>query len=62
MVQWRQLSKQLHTYDEAIARFEDELAEYQSEQNQGNQSLENLAVENDSLAKESSTQRGIGQQ
>ncbi|MDE0817654.1 MAG: AAA family ATPase, partial [Pirellulaceae bacterium] len=52
MVQWRQLSNQLQAYDEAIARFEEELSEYQNQQNQGNQSLESLALENDSLAQQ----------
>ena len=50
MVQWRQLSQQLQAFDEAIARFEEELSEYQNQQNQGNQSLELLATENDTLS------------
>ena len=52
MVQWRQLSKQLLAFDEAIACFEEELSGYQDQQNQGKQSLELLAVENDSLTQQ----------
>jgi chromosome segregation protein len=52
MVQWRQLSKQLQSFDEDIAQFDGELSEYQNQQDQGNQSLQLLESENESLAQE----------
>lgn len=49
MVQWRQLSKQLQSFDEDISRFDAELSDHQNQQDQGNQSLEQLELENESL-------------
>jgi chromosome segregation protein len=55
MVQWRQLSKQLQSFDVDIERFDRDLSEYQGQQDQGNQSLQLLETKNDNLAQE--TQR-----
>jgi chromosome segregation protein len=52
MVQWRQLSKQLQSFDEDIERLDGELSEYQVQQDQGNQSLQLLESENESLAQQ----------
>jgi chromosome segregation protein len=52
MVQWRQLSKQLQSFDEDIERFDGELSEYQDQQDQGNQSLESLESQNESLTQQ----------
>ncbi|MBT5884013.1 MAG: chromosome segregation protein SMC [Planctomycetaceae bacterium] len=52
MVQWRQLSKQLKSFDEDIERFSAELSEYHQQQDQGNQSLQLLESENESLTQQ----------
>ncbi|HIN54103.1 MAG TPA: hypothetical protein EYM79_07305, partial [Planctomycetes bacterium] len=52
LVQWRQLSKELQSFDEDIERFDGELSEYQNQLDQGNQSLQLLESENESLAQQ----------
>ncbi|MFP6586328.1 MAG: chromosome segregation protein SMC [Pirellulaceae bacterium] len=52
LVQWRQLSKQLQSFDDDIERFDGELSEHQNQLDQGNQSLQLLESENESLAQQ----------